>query len=739
MLAQTLGECKPGGGGVLAPSATWQTLGLCATHSRRLSHCRWGRLNVGPADSAGVTMVVGLGLAGPRDPAASEGGPARPLPPLRQFGATTMAANSVATTFPALLWANATESGATPAYREKEFGIWKTWTWAEVAEQVRYLALGLRALGLERGDRFAIIGDNRPHLYWSFTAGQSIGAIPVPCYQDSVADEIAYVCEHAGVRVAVVEDQEQVDKLLEARDRLPGLQAIVYTDSRGLERYDGVPGLTSFDSVIRSGKGLHNRDPEDYQRELARGRPTDIAAILYTSGTTGRPKGVLLTHANLIEPARRAVKFDNLTERDEVLAYLPMAWVGDFVFSIAQCQIARFCVNCPESPETVLTDLREIGPTYFFAPPRIFENMLTSLMVRMENAAWIKRRLFSHFLGVARRVGCEILDGKPVGWFQRLHYVLGNLLIYGPLRDVLGLGRVRVAYTAGEAIGPDVFRFYRSLGINLKQLYGQTEASVYVSIQSDAEASADTVGPAFPGVEVRIQDQEVQFRSDGVFQGYYRDDEATAKTKTEDGFVRSGDAGYIDGAGHLRIVDRAKDVGALNDGTLFAPKFIENKLKFHAPIREAVAFGDGRDAVCCMINIDLEAVGDWAERRGIAYSGYTDLARQSEVHELVREAISKVNTDLSADPALCGSQIRRFLILHKELDADDGELTRTRKVRRTVIGQNYGDLVEALYDGRESCQVVAEVTFEDGRRGTIEAEVKIWDVAPEAPPVAAAA
>ncbi len=649
-----------------------------------------------------------------------------------------MVGTTVANTFPKLLQANAEDLGSRPAYREKEFGIWQTWTWSEVADQVRHLALGLRSLGLERGDRVAIIGDNRPPLYWSFIASQSTGAVPVPCYQDSVAEEIAYVCEHAGVRIAVVEDQEQVDKLIEVRDRLPELRTIVYTDPRGLERYHGVEGLVGLEAVIEAGRSRHARDPEEYVREVQRGRPADLAAILYTSGTTGRPKGVLLTHANLIGPARRAVEFDRLTSRDEVLAYLPMAWVGDFVFSIAQSHIAGYCVNCPESPETVLTDLREIGPTYYFAPPRIFENMLTSLMVRMENAAWIKRRMFAWCLGVAKRVGCDRLDGKRVSPLGRLQYAVGNLLVFGPLRDVLGLGRVRVAYTAGEAIGPDVFRFFRSLGVNLKQLYGQTEASVYVTIQPDSAARAETVGPVFPGVEVRIQDQEVQFRGDGVFQGYFRDDAATAATMTEDGFVRTGDAGYFVEGGHLRIVDRAKDVGALSDGTLFAPKFIENKLKFFAWIREAVAFGHERDQVCCMINIDLEAVGDWAERRGIAYSGYTDLARQEPVYELVRDTIAEVNADLARDPALRGARIRRFLILHKELDADDGELTRTRKVRRTVIGRNYAELVEALYSDRDSCRVVSEVTFEDGRRGTIEADVQIWNVAVDAPVAAAA-
>lgn len=641
-----------------------------------------------------------------------------------------MTAPPSADTFPKVLRANASRLAARPAFREKEFGIWQTWTWAEAAAGVRALALGLRGLGLARGDRYAIIGDNRPQLYWAFTAGQALGAVPVPCYQDSVADELAYVLEHAGVRVAVVEDQEQVDKILEARGRLPALERVVYEDGRGLERYPQEDGfLVALDGVVEQGRRADREDPAAFDAEVDRGTGEDTAAILYTSGTTGRPKGVLLSHAGLMGPARRAVEVEGLSLDDDVLAYLPMAWVGDYVFSVAQAHLAGFCVNCPESPATVLTDLREIGPTYFFAPPRIFENMLTGVRVRIEDALPVKRRMFAFFMDVARRAGVDILDGRPVPLRLRLLYALGRVLVYGPLLDVLGLGRIRVAYTAGEAIGADIFRFFRSLGINLKQLYGSTEASVFITLQRDGDVSADTVGPAFPGVEIRIQDGEVQFRSDGNFLGYYRNEEATREAKTGDGFVRTGDAGYFDEGGHLRIVDRARDVGTLRGGAMFAPKFIENKLKFHAPIREAVAFGDGRDSVCCMINIDLEAVGSWAERRGIPYSGYTDLARRPEVYELVRATVEQVNADLAAEPELAPSQIRRFLILHKELDADDGELTRTRKIRRRAIRENYGDLVDALYDGRDSCRVSAEVTFEDGRRGTVDAEVRICDVA----------
>ncbi len=643
-----------------------------------------------------------------------------------------------ADTFPRVLRANASKIHKYPAFREKEFGIWQTWTWAEVADEIRAFALGLKELGLERGDRYAIIGDNRPQLYWAFTAGQAIGAIPVPCYQDSIADEIAYVLEHAGVQVAVVEDQEQVDKLLEVRDRLPDLRCVVYEDGRGLENYEENGSfLKDIASVFESGREADRIDPALYDAEVEKASADDTAAILYTSGTTGRPKGVVLSHATLMGPAGRAIELEGLTRDDEVLAYLPMAWVGDYVFSVAQAYLAGFCVNCPESPETVLFDLREIGPTYFFAPPRIFENMLTNLMVRIEDAGRIKRGLFSFFMKVARRYGVDILDRKPVPFHARILYAAGRILIYGPLCDVLGLGRTRIVYTAGEAMGVDVFRFFRSLGVNLKQLYGATEASVYISLQTDGDVRADTVGPAFPGVQVRVQDGEVQFRSDGVFLGYYRSPEATSEAMTEDGFVRTGDAGYFDETEHLHIVDRAKDVGKLTNGAMFAPKFIENKLKFHSTIREAVAFGDGRDCVCSMINIDLEAVGSWAERNGISYSGYTDLARRPEVYDLVRDAIVQVNLDLAADSALADSQIRRFLILHKELDADDGELTRTRKIRRTKIQESYGDLLTALYDGSESCRVKVDLTFEDGRTGSIDADVRICGV--DEPALAAAA
>jgi len=637
-------------------------------------------------------------------------------------------------TIPKILVENARVRGEKAANREKDFGIWQTWSWAQVATEVRALACGLVALGLKPGDKLGIIGDNRPHLYWAMVAAQSVGAVPVPVYQDSVADEMLYIFEHVEARFAVVENQEQVDKLLEIKDRAPHLETIIYEEPRGLQHYDQ-PFLHRYRDVQEKGRAFDAANPGFFDDAVARGNGSDIAIMLYTSGTTGRPKGVMLSFDNIVITARNSTAQDGLTENDEMLAYLPMAWVGDNLYSVGQAYVAGFCVSCPESTETVLEDLREIGPTYFFAPPRIFESILTTVTIRMEDAAAIKRKAFHFFMEHARRVGTRILDGKPVGLIDRLLYAIGQVLVYGPLKNVLGFSRIRLAYTAGEAIGPDIFAFYRSLGMNVKQLYGSTEASVYITTQPDGDVRPDTVGRPADGVEVKITDEgEVMFRSPGVFVAYYKNDDATRTTKTADGWVHTGDAGYFTD-GQLKIIDRAKDVGKLNDGTLFAPKYLENKLKFFPYIKEAVTFGHGRDYAAAIINIDLEAVGDWAERRNIAYTGYTDLARQRPVYELVRDCVAKVNADLARDSHLAGSQIKRFLVLHKELDADDGELTRTRKVRRSFVADKYGQIIKALYSGADHCPVKALVTFEDGRTATIDADLPIW----EAPGGAAAA
>jgi len=629
-------------------------------------------------------------------------------------------------TFPRLLLHQANVRPDRPAFREKDLGIWQTWTWAEVADEVRVLACGLAARGFRRGDRLAVTGDNRPRLYWAMMAAQALGGVPVPLYQDAVAAEMVFVLQDADIGFAVVEDQEQVDKLLEVLPQCPQLKHICFDDPRGLRHYAQTE-LTTFEDLQSAGREFAQRNPEFFADEIRKGRPSDVAVILYTSGTTGNPKGVSQTHAAMIQTARVLVAFDGFAESDDILCYLPMAWVGDFLYSYAQMHIAGFCLNCPESPETVMTDLREIGPTYYFGPPRVYENILTQVMIRIEDASWIKRRMFHIFMGVAKRAGMKILERKSgVSLEDRLLYGLGELLVYGPLKNVLGMSRIRVAYTGGEAIGPDLFDFYRSIGINLKQLYGMTETCVTVCMHPSGDVKLETVGPPMPGVEVRIAESgEVLVRSPGLMKEYHRRPDATREAIDAEGFFHTGDAGYFDSGGHLKIIDRAKDVGKLAGGTLFAPKYLENKLKFFPYIKEAVCFGQGRDGVCAFINIDMAAIGNWAERRNLPYAGYMDLASQPAVLDLIRECVEKVNRDLAQDSVLGDSQIRRFLVLHKELDADDGELTRTRKVRRRHIVEKYAVLVDALYSDRASCFIETQMRFEDGRTGTVSADLKI--------------
>ncbi len=630
-------------------------------------------------------------------------------------------------TFPKLLVHHAQVRGALPAIREKSLGVWQTWSWGRFADEVRSLACGLAAHGLQRGAHLAILGDNRPRLYAAMCAAQCLGAIPVPLYQDAVAGEMAFPIQNADVAYAVAEDQEQVDKLLEILPQCPSLKRIYYDDPRGLRHYAQAE-LMSYEKLQEAGRAFDAGNGGFFDAAVARGKGSDTAAMFFTSGTTGNPKGVVLTHTALIDRAHAAAQMEGLGDADVVLAYLPPAWIGQNIFSYAQPFVTGYCICCPESAETVMADMREIGPTYYFAPPRVLEALLTTVSIRMEDAGSIKRSMYLYFMDVARRVGARILDGEAVSVGDRLLYRLGDMLVYGPLRNVLGMSRVRVAYTAGEAIGPDLFVFYRSIGINLKQLYGSTETSVFVCIQPNGQVKPDTVGPAVPGVELKFTPQrELLIRSPGLFKEYYKNPQATAEAKDAEGWFHTGDAGYFDPDGHIKIIDRVKDVGALTDGTLFAPKYIENKLKFFPYIREAVAFGDGRDRVCAFINFDMEAVGNWAERRNLPYSGYVDLAGREEVAELVAECIEKVNLDLSSDPELANSQIHRFLILHKELDADDGELTRTRKVRRGYIGERYQPLVEALYAGLDSVHVEAEVKYEDGRSGSISADLRIRD------------
>ena len=629
---------------------------------------------------------------------------------------------------PQLLARNVARFPNKAAYREKEFGIWQSWTWAQAAEEIEAIAMGLLALGLNKGDYVALIGRNRPAFYWSMVAIQKCGAVPVPLYQDAVAEEMAYVLEHCGARFVIVGDQEQVDKVLEVQETVHGIDEVIYLDKRGMRKYDHTH-MNALDDVAAEGRAGHHRFEAILKEREAELDYDSTCVMLYTSGTTGKPKGVVLSNRNIIETSKNSADFDHLKADDEVLAYLPMAWVGDFIFSIGQAMWTGFCVNCPESAETMMTDMREIGPSYFFAPPRVFETQLTNVMIRMEDAGALKRNMFKRYMDVARRVGPAILDGKPVSIGDRLAYALGNIFVYGPLKNTLGFSRVRVGYTAGEAIGPEIFDFYRPLGINLKQLYGQTEASVFITQQPDGEVRSDTVGVPSPGVEIKIADNgEVFYRSPGVFVEYYKNADSTADTKDAEGWVATGDAGFFeDGSGHLRIIDRAKDVGKMADGSMFAPKFVENKLKFYPNILEAVVFGNNRDRCVAFINIDLTAVGNWAERNNIAYSSYQELSQHPKVLEMIREHVEEANASVAQDPMLGGCQIHRFLVLHKELDADDGELTRTRKVRRRIIEEKFDDLITALYDNKDSIYTETEVTYEDGRKGKIKATLDLRD------------
>jgi len=627
------------------------------------------------------------------------------------------------TTLPRFLLRNAREFGPRPAIREKDRGIWQSYSWREYHDHVRDFASGLAALSFGRGDKLSVIGDNRPRLYWAQIAAQALGGVSVPVYQDSIAKELAYVLDHAEVSVVVAEDQEQIDKILSLKDQLPALRLVIHDDPRGMSQYR-FDWLRSFADVEAGGREFVVTHPEFFEAEMERGAAGDVAMICYTSGTTGDPKGVMLTHRNAIATAETFLKAETVRIDDEWLAYLPMAWVGDAFYTLVVSLVVGFVVNCPESPETVQRDLRELGPTLVLAPPRIWENMLTSVQVRAADAPPLKRWVFERFRRAAEQAEILRADGKPVPLELRAMCALGEFLVYGPVRDQLGLRRARWAYTGGAPLGPDTFRFFRSFGVNLKQVYGSTEVSALVSIQPDAEANPTSVGRPCPGIEVTIADRgEVLIRSAGIFKGYFKAEEATREVIDPEGWFHTGDAGFVDPRGHLVIIDRTKDVGALAGGTPFAPQFIETKLKFSPYIREAVAFGHERPFVSAMIAIDLSTVGNWAERRGVPYTSYMDLSQKPEVRELIRNEIHKCNETLPE-----ATKIRRFLLLTKDLDADDAEVTRTRKVRRRYIVEKYAMIIEGFYTGRDEVEMATTITYEDGRQASLQSRVRIEDV-----------
>ena len=628
-----------------------------------------------------------------------------------------------ATTLPRMLRRNAQAMAKRPALREKNLGIWQTYSWARYYQEVRDFALGLAAHGFRRGDKLAVIGDNRPRLYWAQLAAQSLGGVAVPVYQDSIAAELVYVLNHAEISVIVAEDQEQVDKILSLNDKLPRLELIIYDDPRGLRHYEA-PSLKSFEDVQVAGREFGAADPDYIDTEIDKGAPDDLALLNYTSGTTGHPKGVMLSHANLLTSAAAYAAAEDIRPGDELLCYLPMAWIGDSLFSIVLNLLVGFTCNCPERPETVQRDLRELGPTIGFAPPRIWESMLSSVRVRTADSTLLKRSVFDFFQRLAERAEQVKGEGARVPVLTRLGLALGEVLVYGPLRDQLGLGRARWFYTGGAPLGSDTYRFFRSIGINVKQVWGATELSGLATLQPDGEANPDTVGRVLQGIELCVAENgEVLVRSPALFKGYYKQPEATRDTFSDDGWYRTGDSGFFDQRGHLVIIDRAKDVGKLSDGTPFAPQFIENKLKFSPFIGEAVAFGDGRPFVAAMIAIDLTTSGNWAERRNLAYTSFQDLSAKPELRELIREEIKKCNASLPA-----ASRIGRFLLLNKEFDPDDNEITRTRKIRRRFVAEKYAAVDEAFNSGAREVELATEITYEDGRKATLNSTITIDDV-----------
>jgi long-chain acyl-CoA synthetase len=626
-------------------------------------------------------------------------------------------------TMPRMLRRNAQSLPGQPALREKKLGIWQTYTWAQYLREVHDFALGLAALGFKRDDKLSVIGNNRPRLYWAQMAAQSLGGVSVPVYQDAIASELAFVLKHAEVSVVVAEDQEQADKILSLADSLTDLRLIIYDDASGLRSYSA-PILKSFAEVQELGRAFGQAHPNYFDDEIDKGSRADLAGVAYTSGTTGAPKGVMLSHDNFLSAASIFSSAENFKPDDQVINYLPMAWLGDTFYCTTMSLFIGFTCNCPEEPETVQRDLRELGPTILLAPPRFWEGLLASVQIRAADATPLKRVSYNFFRSLAEKAQLLREEGKSLSLAMRIGLSIGELVVYGPIRDLLGLRRLRWALTGGAPLGPDAYRFFRSFGVNLKQIYASTETTGIVAMQNDREARPATVGRVCDGVDVRISDDgEVLVKSAAVFRGYYRQPDATKEAMVDDVWFRTGDAGFFDPQGHLVVIDRIKDVGKLSDATPFAPQFIENKLKFSPFIGEAIAFGDAKPFVSAIIAIDLFTVGNWAERRGIIYTSFNDLSSKPEVRTLIAEEVRKTNATLPG-----AARIRRCLLLMKEFDADDNEITRTRKIRRRFVTEKYAAVVDAFYDGSPTVAVASEITYEDGRRMTVNSVIPIIDV-----------
>jgi len=625
-------------------------------------------------------------------------------------------------TFPKLLVRNATRFGQRVAMREKEYGIWQPYTWREVHDRVRDFSLGLTCLGLAPGDKVAIIGDNRPEWVMSEIAAQAAGAASVGIYQDSNLAEVAYVIDHCDASFVVAEDQEQVDKILDMDEKLPKVRYVIYTDPRGLRSYRH-PKLLSFEAVEEKGRALARERPGLFEENVRAGRAETVAIISYTSGTTGFPKGAMLTFRNLLSMALSLGEVDPKRPTDEFVSFLPLAWIGEQMMSLSAALAVGFTVNFPEEPDTVMENIREIGPHVLFAPPRIWENLTSTVQVRIMDTTPFKRFMYERWMPVGRKVADLRFAGKPVPLGWRVLHRLAHWALFRALKDRLGFTNLRTASTGGAALGPDVFRFFHALGVPLRQIYGQTEISGISCIHREGDIQFHTVGRPIPGTEVRISPEgEILSRSAAVFPGYYKNEGATAEALAG-GWLHSGDAGHITEDGHLVVIDRMKDVMRLADGTQFSPQFIENRLKFSPYVKEAVVVGSARPYLTAMLNIDMAVVGKWAEKNRLSYTTYTDLSAKREVYDLVQKEVDEVNATLPS-----AARVRKFVLLYKELDADDEELTRTRKVRRSFVEQRYREVIEALYGDRGEVDIDTTIRFQDGKTARIQTRLLVREL-----------
>tara|TARA_A100000164_G_scaffold148862_1_gene132087 strand:- start:589 stop:2550 length:1962 start_codon:yes stop_codon:yes gene_type:complete len=610
-------------------------------------------------------------------------------------------------TFPKLLLHHSKINPSAPAYRQKSLGIWQTLTWLEASETAELIALGLQSIGLKRDDKVAIIGQNTSSLYVCFTAIQAIGAIPIPLYPDSNAEEMEEILKQSEIKGAICQDQEQVDKIEQLKHEIPSIEFIAYEESRGMRNYDS-DQLYSMETVKQAGKEQRIKNSDSFINEVSRGTGSDLAIIIYTPGTTGAPKGVMLSYEALRESARLAADQDNIGPNENILAYLPLAWIGDHFISYAQHYVAGYTINCPESPDTLFSDLKDIGPSYFMAPPRIFERLVTQVSSRVQSASGIVNSVYHYFMGLAERVGAKILEGKPVGTLDRLFYGLGNMVIYGPIRNNLGFNHIKVAYTGGAPISDEVFSFYRSIGVNLKQIYIQTESSGYAFLQPNENVLSNSVGTAGPEVEFKVdQKGEIIYRSPGNFMGYYKNDKETKKILDKDGWIKSGDFGTINDNGHLSVIDRLVDKGKINSALIFTPQSIENKLKQSLFIQDAIVSGNGKDFVTAIIVVDPESLGSHLEKAGVGFSGYIDLSQQDMGFDLIKKDIDKLNEELGKTETFSALQVKRFTILHKQLDSIDGELTQTGKLRRKEVNKRFKKVIDALHSEKDTVELAS--------------------------------